>query len=70
MSKFLIAVFLCANTFFSSVVQEEVHIFERIKTFKENVKYNTGEDVFFHQDLLYFGYYTMDEKKYHLYKMD
>ena len=61
---------LDANFEYVKKKKEEAHIFERIKTFKENVKYDTGEDVFFHQDLLYFGYYNMDEKKYHLYKMD
>lgn len=49
--------------------EEESNIFERIKEFKKEVKYDTAEDVFFHQDKLYFGYFDKKEKNYYLYKM-
>jgi len=49
--------------------EAEANIFERIKEFKKDIKYETAEDVFFHQDDLFFGYYNTKEKKYHLYKM-
>ncbi|WP_432412427.1 hypothetical protein [Rasiella sp. SM2506] len=49
--------------------EEEANIFERIKEFKKEVKYDTAEDVFFHQGSLYFGYFDGKAKQYHLYKM-
>jgi hypothetical protein len=49
--------------------EEQANIFERIKEFKQDVKYDTAEDVFFHQDILYFGYFDGKAKQYHLYKM-
>lgn len=66
------------STFFNTVFdtqfnyvekEEEANIFERIKAFKKEVKYDTAEDVFFHQDVLYFGYFDGKAKQYHLYKM-
>lgn len=58
------------DTEFNYVEKEEgANIFERIKEFKKDVKNETAEDVFFHQDVLYFGYYDTKEKKYHLYSM-
>lgn len=47
----------------------EATIFERIKEFKKEFKYITAEDVFFHQGVLYFGFYDTKQKQYSLYKM-
>jgi|TARA_R110002110_G_scaffold152049_1_gene344627 hypothetical protein len=47
----------------------EKNIFDRIKEFKRDIKFETGEDVFFHADVLYFGHYNTKTKTYHLYKM-
>jgi hypothetical protein len=47
----------------------EKNIFDRIKEFKRDIKFETAEDVFFHQDVLYFGHYNTKTKTYHLYRM-
>ena len=44
------------------------NIFDKIKTYKETFKYITAEDIFFHNNTLYFGYFNQKESEYNLIK--
>ncbi|WP_127846548.1 hypothetical protein [Psychroflexus aestuariivivens] len=49
--------------------EEESNIFDIIEDFKNEIRYNTADDYFFHNGELHFGYYNTKTKSYHLYKM-
>lgn len=42
------------------------NVFEKIKTFSDKQKYITAEDVFFHNNQLYFGYFNLKKATYNL----
>lgn len=44
------------------------NVFDKIKAYKETLKYITAEDVFFHSNTLYFGYFNQKESEYNLVK--
>ncbi len=49
-------------------IKEEISttVFEKIEEYKEGLKYISAEDVFFHNDKMFFGYFNMKEGKYKL----
>ena len=49
--------------------EEEKNIFEKIDDYTDSIKRITAEDVFFHNKILYLGYYDMREKTFHLVKV-
>ncbi|MGB6268995.1 MAG: hypothetical protein WBF67_08300, partial [Olleya sp.] len=44
------------------------NIFDQIEGFKSKLKYTSGEDLFYHNNNLYFGYFNQKESTYHLVK--
>ncbi|RMA66169.1 hypothetical protein [Ulvibacter antarcticus] len=47
----------------------ETDVFDRIQEYKKNIERITAEDVFFHNDSLYFGFFDMRDKYYRIIKM-
>ena len=41
-------------------------VFEKIEDYKKGIKYITGEDLFFHNEKLYFGYFNLKEGEFNL----
>lgn len=65
------------STYFNSILDSnfnhvkgklQPNIFDQIDDYKSKLKYASGEDVFFHDDKLYFGYFNQKESTYHLVK--
>ncbi|GHC43234.1 hypothetical protein [Ulvibacter litoralis] len=47
----------------------EVDVFDKIEEYKKDIDRITAEDVFFHNNNLYFGYFNMRDKYYRIIKM-
>ncbi len=63
------------STYFNSILDSKFNhvkgklqsnIFDQIEEYKSKLKYISGEDVFFHNNQLYFGYFNQKESTYHL----
>ncbi|WP_299250016.1 hypothetical protein [uncultured Lacinutrix sp.] len=65
------------STYFNSILdlnfnhvkgKLQKNIFDQIDNFKTKLKYTSGEDLFFHNNQLYFGYFDQKGSTYHLTK--
>ena len=65
------------STYFNSILDSNFnHVkgsfestpFNKIKDYKSTLKYSSGEDVFFHKNDLFFGFFNQKESYYHLLK--
>lgn len=63
------------STYFNSILDSDFNhvkgklqdnVFDQIDNYKSKLKYTSGEDVFFHNNQLYFGYFNQKESIYKL----